>query len=101
MGSPALRNSRTRERALDQGRAAIRKQAWATVYSELSEADRQAPLAPEDLQFLSIAAHLTGKDREASEILARAHQGFLAQGEAEIAGRFGASRSFLDMSRSI
>jgi ATP/maltotriose-dependent transcriptional regulator MalT len=88
MGSPAsLRNSRTRERALDHGRAAIHKQAWATVYSELSEADRQAPLEPEDLQFLSIAAHLTGKDREASEILARAHQGFLAQGEAPKAAR--------------
>jgi hypothetical protein len=67
MGSPAsLRNSRPRERTLDQGRAAIQQQAWATVYSELSEADRQAPLAPEDLQFLSAATHLTGKDREAT-----------------------------------
>jgi hypothetical protein len=43
---------------LDQGRMSAQKQAWGAAFAQLSEADRQTPLDPEDLQLLSMAAHL-------------------------------------------
>ncbi|MBZ5632985.1 MAG: LuxR C-terminal-related transcriptional regulator [Acidobacteriia bacterium] len=73
--------------ALDQGREAFRKQAWSAAFSNLSSADREAPLEPEDLQRLAIAGHLTGRDAESADILIRAHQGFLAGGDTQSAAR--------------
>ena len=95
MNSLAVENSFPRAQALDRGRTSARKQAWGTAYAQLSEADQQAPLDPEDLQLLSIAAHLTGKEVESGEALARAHQGFLSRGEIRQAARCAAWLSFV------
>jgi len=73
--------------ALPRAREAIRNQAWSLAFAEFVEADRQSPLDPEDLEFLSVAAHLTGKDAESGEALARAHQGYLGRGEIRRAAR--------------
>jgi DNA-binding CsgD family transcriptional regulator len=85
--SAATSTSRTPVRNLAKGREALRTQAWAAAYSVLSAADREAPLAAEDLLGLSIASHLTGRDGESIEILSRAHQGFLVEGNPLRAAR--------------
>ncbi len=95
MNSLAVENSFPRAQALDRGRMSARKQAWGAAFVQLSEADQQAPLDPEDLQLLSMAAHLMGKEAESGEALARAHQGFLSRGEIRPAARCAAWLSFV------
>jgi len=84
-----------REDALARAREAIRNQAWSAAFAAFAEADRQAPLACDDLELLSTAAHLTGKDGESGEALARAHQGYLARGETRRAARCAGWLSFV------
>lgn len=66
--------------ALQRGRAAFERQAWAETYTALTSAAEHAPLEPDDLVQLSMAAQLTGHDEQADELSARAYQAFLAQG---------------------
>ena len=88
MNSPsAVKNSKARALALDRGRNAFRTQAWGEVVSQLSSADGESPLDPEDLEALSVAAHLTGKQSASVGFLARAHQGFVGRGEIHRAAR--------------
>jgi len=72
---------------LDAGMEAFQKQAWASAYSHLSAADREAPVGPEHLVYLAQAALLLGKDTEGADILARAHQEFLQKGQIQPAVR--------------
>src|SRR4030095_13037314 len=83
----AVKKSLTRQRALETGRVSMRKQAWTAAYESLTSADREAALEPDDLQLLSMAAHLTGRDSESAELLSRAHQGFLGTGDNKKASR--------------
>src|SRR6266700_3754465 len=76
-----------RVEALDQGRESFRRQAWGSAYSQLGTADRQAPLEPDDLQQLAIAAHLTGRESDSAAILVRAHQGYLGRADPQGAAR--------------
>ena len=94
MNSPVVNNSLSRTQWLDDGHESVRKQAWASAYTSLLEADRQAALEPEDLVSLSISAHLTGRELESAEFLARAHQGFLANGKTRLAARTACWLSF-------
>jgi DNA-binding CsgD family transcriptional regulator len=73
--------------ALDGGRAAFARRAWAEAFERLSEADAARPLPPEELDRLATAAYLAGRDAESAETRARAHQGFLADGRPEAAIR--------------
>jgi DNA-binding NarL/FixJ family response regulator len=73
--------------ALQRGREAFRRQAWAEAVSELLAADRAVPLAAEDLLTLAQALLLTGKDREGADTLSRAHQAFLTRGDTRPAAR--------------
>jgi DNA-binding NarL/FixJ family response regulator len=72
---------------LDRGRASFERRAWADAFDKLSAADRQTPLAPEDLERLAIAAYLVGRDADCDEVLARAHHDWLRLGGAERAAR--------------
>ena len=72
---------------LDRGRASLERQAWADAFDKLSAADRETPLAPEDLELLAKAAYLVGRDAERDEVLARAHREWLRLGGAERAAR--------------
>ena len=72
---------------LEQGREAFWRQAWADAYTQLSAADRDVSLDPEDLERLATAAHLLGKDAESSDIWARAHHELLSRGDVERAVR--------------
>jgi DNA-binding NarL/FixJ family response regulator len=101
MTHPAIREKRsTRDDAILHGRDAARRNAWGEVYSSLTSAEEmagteQVTLDPEDLERLSIAAHLTGRDAESGEWLARAHQGFLNRGDTRAAARCASWLSFV------
>src|SRR5437763_15572466 len=85
--------------ALARARNAVRSQAWSAAFSAFVEADRQAPLECGDLELLSTAGHLIGKEAESREALARAHQGYLARGEVRRAARCAAWLSFVSQLR--
>ncbi|MGH2355600.1 MAG: DNA-binding response regulator, partial [Chloroflexota bacterium] len=73
--------------ALDRGRASFGRRAWGDAYARLSASDREAPLAPEDLERLAMAAHLVGREVDGADVWVRAYHGFLSRGEAERAAR--------------
>lgn len=84
--NPARRPS-SRVQALDRGRKSLQDRAWRAAFDQLSAADREAPLEPVDLEELSKAAHLIGRQDASADLLARAHQGFLSRGETQRAAR--------------
>ena len=73
--------------ALDRGRASFGRQAWGDAYAQLSAADREAALEPEDLERLAIAAHLVGRDAESADVRTRAHHAFLSRAAVPEAAR--------------
>ena len=77
----------TRADILAQARDALRRRAWTEGYRLLAEADRDGPLAPDDLERLATAAHLTGRDAESTGLWARAHHEFLKAGAVDRAVR--------------
>jgi DNA-binding CsgD family transcriptional regulator len=72
---------RTTADALDRGRQAFGRRAWADALAELSAADQEAPLAPDDLERLATAAYLAGNDEESVDLWERAHRELLHAGE--------------------
>ena len=66
--------------ALARGRQAFQQQAWGDAYQQLSAADDEAALQPDDLLQLALASALTGRDGEWLANLVRAHEQFLAGG---------------------
>jgi DNA-binding CsgD family transcriptional regulator len=62
-----------------RSKGSYQNQPWFDIYTSLLQADREDPLDAEDLYTLSLAAFLTGKDRESTDFLARAHQEFLGR----------------------
>ncbi len=72
---------------LEKARESFHNQSWGAAYEHFSAADRESPLSPEDLQWLAVAAHLTGRDADSASALTRAHQAFLAQGDPQSAAR--------------
>lgn len=88
MKSPVpISKSMTREQALGRARELVRAQAWGAAFAQLSAADSERPLEPEDLAELAQVALLIGKDAEGADLLSRAHQGFLSRGAAQPAAR--------------
>ena len=77
----------TEARALERGRASFDRREWTESYRLLQAAEREAALAPEDLERLATAAYLTGRDDESESYRTRAHQLFLERGDAEAAAR--------------
>jgi DNA-binding CsgD family transcriptional regulator len=60
---------------------------WSEAYESLVAADREKPLAPEDLEQLAIVAYLVGEDSVSADARARAHSSFLARGDLRGAAR--------------
>jgi DNA-binding NarL/FixJ family response regulator len=60
---------------------------WSAEYAELSAADRDGALPPEDLERLAVAAFLLGHDDEVIRLRERAHQRYLDRGDVERAVR--------------
>lgn len=76
-----------RGRALERGRAAFQGRRWNEAYRSLSDADEEAPLAPDDLWRLAWAAQLTGRDDDYFAVFDRAHRSHVEAGELPAAAR--------------
>jgi DNA-binding CsgD family transcriptional regulator len=63
--------------ALERGREAFGRRVWREAYAQLLAADREVPLAVEDLRRLATVAHLIGRDDESADAWARAHHACL------------------------
>jgi hypothetical protein len=77
----------TSAEARAHGRECFDRRAWADAFAELSAADREAPLEPEDLERLAMAAYLLGRDDDSVEVWERAHHELLRRGDEERAAR--------------
>jgi len=55
---------------MDRGRESFGRRAWADAFDKLSAADREIPLAPEDLERFATAAYLVGRDADSDDICA-------------------------------
>lgn len=73
--------------ALDQARESFERQKWGEAYAQLSAADREAALQPDDVERLATVAYLIGKDAESEDLLVRAHNEFLSCGQTTRAVR--------------
>lgn len=72
---------------LSRGRESFEKHAWTEAHAELSAADLESPLEPEDLVRLALAAFLIGRDTESIELLTRAHQESVGRNDIALAVR--------------
>ena len=84
---PSLEESLVTKDTLHRGHESFARHAWGDAYAQLSSADREASLDPEDLELLATAAYLVGKDIESAEVWTRAHQGFLSREDVPGAAR--------------
>jgi hypothetical protein len=72
---------------LDRGRQAFARQSWAAAWDELSAADRDAAVGPEDLERLAVTAYLVGRHDDSAELWERLHRELLRDGRVERAAR--------------
>ncbi len=72
---------------LEKGRKAYADRAWADAYLALADADRAAPLEPDDLELLATSASMTGRIDEYLTVLERIHHRYLDAGEGLRAAR--------------
>ncbi len=73
--------------AVELGREHYAARAWSDAHAVLSAADRQAPLAAEDLELLAVAAYMIGHQDEYADVLGRAHRAHLDAGQGLKAAR--------------
>jgi DNA-binding NarL/FixJ family response regulator len=69
--------------ALHHARECYERQAWREAHDLLLEAERNAPLAADDLDRLAASAYMLGDESKSVDLWARAHHEFLARGDAE------------------
>jgi ATP/maltotriose-dependent transcriptional regulator MalT len=72
---------------LERGRAACGRRVWAEAHEALARADAASPLGVEDVELLSLAAYMLGRDDESMDLLERAHHAHLDAGETRRAVR--------------
>ena len=70
-----------------RGRDRFDRRAWADAFAQLSAADREAPLEPEDLERLAMAAYLLGRDEDSADALGACASGAPAPGRCARAPR--------------
>jgi DNA-binding CsgD family transcriptional regulator len=58
---------------VNRGRDCFARQQWGDAYAQLAAADRAAPLEPDDLERLAVAAYLAGRDADSEDAWTRAH----------------------------
>jgi DNA-binding CsgD family transcriptional regulator len=73
--------------AVDEARVRFAHRAWGDAYAAWRAAERDAALDAADLERLAIAAYLTGRDKEAFEAWAGAHEAFVRTGDSVSAVR--------------
>ncbi len=67
--------------AIERGRSAFTRRAWADAYAELSAAEAAEPLHGADLERLAQAAWLVGEDGESVDVWARAYRAWERAGD--------------------
>ena len=72
---------------LQQGRESFRRQAWADAEAQLSSADGEDPLGPDDLERLAMATYLLGRYEESAAVTRRAYQESIRIGDVGRAAR--------------
>jgi DNA-binding CsgD family transcriptional regulator len=72
---------------LECARAAYAESSWLTAYEGFAQADSAEPLAPEDLEFLTMSLLMLARDDEAVATLERAHHLYAESGETLPAAR--------------
>jgi DNA-binding CsgD family transcriptional regulator len=70
-----------------RGRESFGRRAWADAFAGLSDADRETPLEPEDLERLATAAYLVGRDDDSAAVWERLHHELLSRGDPKRAVR--------------
>ena len=65
---------------LERGRDSYAREAWTDAYEALTAADLSAPLGAEDVELLSTAAYMIGRETDYFDLLARAHRAYLDAG---------------------
>jgi ATP/maltotriose-dependent transcriptional regulator MalT len=73
--------------ALDAARRSFDQSAWHEAFVALSAADRESPLAVDDLERLAFAAFLVGEDEVCATVTERAHHQCLREGDVPRAAR--------------
>ena len=73
--------------ALSEGRAAFERRDWRLAFDELSAADADEPLGPEDLERLGEAARWSRRSAEMFDAFERAAAGYQGAGDACSAAR--------------
>ncbi|HEY9425503.1 MAG TPA: LuxR C-terminal-related transcriptional regulator [Microterricola sp.] len=73
--------------ALERGRIAFGAHRWTDAFDALAAADHEGSLTGQDLERLSTAALLTGKETVGIDVATRAHEDFLAHDEVVDAAR--------------
>jgi DNA-binding CsgD family transcriptional regulator len=72
---------------VERGLELYAARAWGDAYDALSRADRDSPLAADDLEALATAAYMLGRQDEYFSVLRRGHQAHLNAGHALPAAR--------------
>lgn len=72
---------------LQRGRESFKRRMWIDAFNALSLADEAVALGAEDLELLSTAAYLIGRDDDNLQALDRAYRAHLETGEALPAAR--------------
>jgi DNA-binding CsgD family transcriptional regulator len=85
--------------ALTRARAAVGRRQWGDAFALLSDADREAPLNAEDLEYAAVACYLTAREQEADGFWTRAYRRWLEAGETPRAVRCAFWMSFVAMLR--
>ncbi len=73
--------------SLDRGRKAFEASAWASAYAELTAADVEAPLGPDDLERLAVSAYLIGEEDVSADLWVRAYHEWMESGSDAHAAR--------------
>lgn len=73
--------------ALESARAAYAQRSWLAAFTAFERADQAEPLAPDDLELLSMSLMMLARDDEASAVLERAHHVYVERGETLRAAR--------------
>lgn len=66
--------------ALQRGRGSFGRRAWADAYAQLSAAQQESALEPEDLECLATAAYLLGRYDDSAELWERVHHELVRRG---------------------
>jgi DNA-binding CsgD family transcriptional regulator len=74
---------------LDRAHAYYAQRAWANAYQTFLRADRESPLAADDLELMALAAYLTGRDDNYLDALERAFNAHRDAGQCQRAARCG------------